>query len=206
MKTIFDPSWISSLDQSLVTFLNEFFLNWVCAKCKPRPFGNEYHSIACCISKIIFHIELVKTKKEQPKEGKCSKPELEYANDCCSLLWSHENHLGFQLELCVWFWIDYTVTLPELEKRKFLAPLISRRQVLVGQQVQMLGLSLPTCTEKCGVSKSVEGFKQEVPSDKSLACCSGRQQAYLNHGKHMVDNPSKGKEEVPCRVRVDGGQ
>jgi hypothetical protein len=35
---------------------------------KPWPFGNEYHTIACGVSKILYNLELVEGKDE-PKEG-----------------------------------------------------------------------------------------------------------------------------------------
>ena len=43
---------------------------------KPHPMGNEYHTTACCDTKIIFWIELVQGK-EFPKEGKHAEVEFE---------------------------------------------------------------------------------------------------------------------------------
>ena len=40
---------------------------------KPHPMGNEYHSICCGLSGIMFAIELVEGK-DSPKELKNSKP------------------------------------------------------------------------------------------------------------------------------------
>ncbi len=48
----FDPSWHSCLDESAVAFLNEHCPTWVSVRRKPHPFRNEYHTIACCLSKI----------------------------------------------------------------------------------------------------------------------------------------------------------
>ncbi len=77
MEAVFDPSWITCLDESMVSFMNKFCPNWVCVKRKPQPFGNEYHTIACCLSKIIFRIEMVETEKDRPSEGELAHPEFE---------------------------------------------------------------------------------------------------------------------------------
>ena len=37
-------------------------------KRKPHPFGNEYHTIACCDTHIIFFVELVEGK-DRPTVG-----------------------------------------------------------------------------------------------------------------------------------------
>ena len=77
MERIFGPSWITCLDESMVPFTNEYCPSWVNIKRKPHPYGNEYHSIACAITHIIFAIELVETKKDRPIEGPHKEPEYE---------------------------------------------------------------------------------------------------------------------------------
>ncbi len=67
MMEHFNLSWLSCLDELMVAFLNEHCLNWVCMKRKPHPFCNEYHTIACCLSKIIYPMELIETDKDRPK-------------------------------------------------------------------------------------------------------------------------------------------
>ncbi len=76
MESCFELSWLNCLDESMVSFLNKHCPNWVCVKHKPYPFGNEYHTIACCLSKIIFRMELVETEKDCPKEGPHSTPQF----------------------------------------------------------------------------------------------------------------------------------
>ncbi len=119
MEAVFDPSWLSCLDESMVAYMNEFAPNWVCVKRKPHPFGNEYHSIACCISKILYRIELVETQKDRPKEGPHSTPEFEdsmpkTAALCCRLtkpIW------GTNRVCLLDSGFGYMATLPELEKK-----------------------------------------------------------------------------------------
>ncbi len=77
MESCFEPSWLTCLDKIMVTFTDEYAPNWVVVKCKPHPFGNEYHAIACCKSKIIFKMEVVETEKNGLKEGPYSKPLFE---------------------------------------------------------------------------------------------------------------------------------
>ena len=79
MQSVFCPSWITCLDESMVVFTNEHCPSWVNVKRKPHPFGNEYHTIACAVSHILFRVELVETKKDRPKEGPYS--EAEFAKD-----------------------------------------------------------------------------------------------------------------------------
>ena len=68
MTEVFSSSWITCLDESMVVFFNAFCPGWMNVKRKPHPFGNEYHTIACCISHIIFYIEIVEGK-DKPSEG-----------------------------------------------------------------------------------------------------------------------------------------
>ncbi len=77
MTENFNPLWLSCLDESMVAFLNKHCPNWVCMKRKLHPFGNEYHTNACCLSKIIYQMELVETGKDCPKEGDYSHPKFE---------------------------------------------------------------------------------------------------------------------------------
>ena len=64
----FIAGWLIVLDKSMVVFLNKYAPGWTVVKRKPHPMGNEYHTTACCNTKIIFHIEIVEGK-DQPKEG-----------------------------------------------------------------------------------------------------------------------------------------
>ena len=36
---------------------------------KPHPFGNEYHTIGCCISGVLYRVELVEGKDRPPECG-----------------------------------------------------------------------------------------------------------------------------------------
>lgn len=68
MATIFIASWVVCLDESMSPWLNRWTCpGWIWCPRKPWPFGNEWHSICCAISGIMFAIEILEGKDE-PKE------------------------------------------------------------------------------------------------------------------------------------------
>ena len=76
MTEVFIASWLACIDESMVVFYNKYAPGWIAVKKKPHPLGNEYHTTACCLTKIIFWIELVEGK-DTPKEGENTKAEFE---------------------------------------------------------------------------------------------------------------------------------
>jgi hypothetical protein len=68
MNDKFLPSWISCLDESMSAWLNRWTCpGWVFCPRKPHPFGNEYHSMCCGESGIMYRIEMVEGK-DRPTE------------------------------------------------------------------------------------------------------------------------------------------
>lgn len=68
MALFFLPSWITCLDESMSIWLSRWTCpGWVFCPRKPHPFGNEYHTICCGLSGILFDLELVEGK-DRPKE------------------------------------------------------------------------------------------------------------------------------------------
>jgi hypothetical protein len=71
----FIPSWISCLDESMSVWLNKWTCpGWRFVGRKPKPFGNEYHTIADGLCSIVYGLELCEGKKDRPKER--PKPEF----------------------------------------------------------------------------------------------------------------------------------
>jgi Transposase IS4 len=71
MSKVFVPSWISCLDESMSPWTNQ----WSCpgfmyVPRKPHPFGNEYHSICCGLSGLMYRIDLVEGKDNPPQVPK----------------------------------------------------------------------------------------------------------------------------------------
>jgi hypothetical protein len=63
MKACFSPSWVSCLDKSMTVWMNMWTCpGWMFVPQKPHPMGNEYHSICCGLSGIMFAIKLVQGK------------------------------------------------------------------------------------------------------------------------------------------------
>jgi hypothetical protein len=68
MSAQFVPSWISCLDESMCAWTSKYTCpGWMVVPRKPHPYGNEYHTICCGISGIMYYIELVEGK-DRPRE------------------------------------------------------------------------------------------------------------------------------------------
>lgn len=73
MKMKFFPSWISCLDESMSKWVGKYSCpGFMCVPRKPWPLGNEYHTIACGTSGVLYQMELVEgrdtPKRAPPKE------------------------------------------------------------------------------------------------------------------------------------------
>ena len=63
MDEHFASSWISVLDESMSKWLNEYTCpGFMCVPRKPWPLGNEWHSICCAKSGVMYRVELVEGK------------------------------------------------------------------------------------------------------------------------------------------------
>ena len=69
MKYKFSPSWVSCLDESMSKWVGKFTCpSFMCVPWKPWPLGNEYHTISCGRSGILYSLEIVEGKDE-PKQA-----------------------------------------------------------------------------------------------------------------------------------------
>ena len=60
MAAIFTPSWVSCLGESMSPWSTRWTCpGWMFVPRKPHPFGNEYHSICCAMTMIMYAIEIV---------------------------------------------------------------------------------------------------------------------------------------------------
>jgi Transposase IS4 len=65
----FSPGWISCLDESMMTWTNKYSCpGFMFVPRKPHPFGNEWHTICCGLSTIMFAVELVEGKDRPPQK------------------------------------------------------------------------------------------------------------------------------------------
>ena len=63
MTEQFTPSWVSCLDESMSTWTNKYSCpGWMFVPRKPWLFGNEYHTVCCSLSGILWQMELVEGK------------------------------------------------------------------------------------------------------------------------------------------------
>ena len=68
MEMFFSLSWINCLDESMSKWLSEFTCpGFMCVFRKPWPFGNQYHTICCCKTGILWRAEIVKGKDTPPE-------------------------------------------------------------------------------------------------------------------------------------------
>ena len=63
MEQQFTPSWVNCLDESMSVWTNKYTCpGWMFVPRKPHPFGNEYHTVCCSLSGILWGLELVEGK------------------------------------------------------------------------------------------------------------------------------------------------
>ena len=70
MKDNFLPGYMNCLDESMSMWTNKFTCpGFMFIPHKPWPFGNEYHTVCCCSSGIMWGIDLVKGKDRPQQLG-----------------------------------------------------------------------------------------------------------------------------------------
>jgi Transposase IS4 len=77
------PSWIACLDESMSVWTSQQTCpGWMYVPCKPCPLGNEYHSMCCGLSGIMYSFELVEGKDQlhqsPPKNLKKRRGQSDY--------------------------------------------------------------------------------------------------------------------------------
>ena len=71
MNQQFSPGYANCLDESMSVWTNQFTCpGFMFVPRKPWPFGNEYHSVCCCLSGIMWGIDLVEGKDRPNELGK----------------------------------------------------------------------------------------------------------------------------------------
>ena len=66
----FVPSWINCLDESICVWTSKYTCpGWMVVPRKPHPFGNEYHTLCCGKTGIMYHVEIVEGKDRPPEKG-----------------------------------------------------------------------------------------------------------------------------------------
>lgn len=72
MASFFSPSWVRScLDESMSPWTSRWTCpGWMFVPRKPHPTGNEYHTIACGLSGVLWHMEVVEGKDQPPEMRK----------------------------------------------------------------------------------------------------------------------------------------
>lgn len=72
MRKNFVSRWINCLDESMMIWFNKWTCpGWIFCPRKPHPYGNEWHSMCCGLSSILFVVLLVEGKDrsaERPRD------------------------------------------------------------------------------------------------------------------------------------------
>lgn len=85
MTECFLPSWVSCLDESMSPWTTRWTCpGWMFVPRKPHPIGNEYHSVCCGETGIMWGIELVEGKDAPPERPR--DPTNEHGKTCGLLL------------------------------------------------------------------------------------------------------------------------
>jgi hypothetical protein len=67
-QSCFSPGWVNCLDESMSVWTNQWTCpGWMFVPRKPHPMGNEYHSLCCGLSGIMYAIKLVEDK-DRPRQ------------------------------------------------------------------------------------------------------------------------------------------
>ena len=86
MAQQFTPSWVSCLDESMSPWTNKYTCpGWMFVPRKPHPSGNEYHSVCCFMSGIMWGMELVEGK-DAPHAAEHPKPKHNNLGNTVGLL------------------------------------------------------------------------------------------------------------------------
>ncbi len=159
----------------MVSFQNEFCPNWVYIKCKPCPFGNKYHTITCCLSKIIFIIELAEMEKDCPKEGDYSSQTLK--TRCHRLL--HfvviSQRQFWVLCLFVGFWVWIYVNTPRTwEVMCFWNSSVQEERCWMACRFWYKECSCSHAGQKCWLSGSLQRIKVQISQHQFVDYCHGQ--------------------------------
>ena len=128
MDNQFVPSWISCLDESMSKWLNKYTCpGYMMVPRKPWPFGNEYHSICCSTSGVMYRLELVEGKDQPPRLPAKQYSDLGKTVGLCLRLTSSIHGTGNVVVMDSGFCVLKAIT--ELKKKGvFSSALIKKRQ------------------------------------------------------------------------------
>jgi len=86
MDKNFTCLWVACIDESMWTWLSQYTCpGFMVVPCKPLPYGNEYHMIACGELEVLFWVGLVEGKDQPPKKPK--EYSMEHTKTVATVLW-----------------------------------------------------------------------------------------------------------------------
>ena len=96
MRNKFSPSWISCLDESMGKWISKFsYPGFCCVLHQLWPLGNEYHTIACDMSGILYYVDLT--------EGRNGLPQGSWlCNDIDVIIWDIRKSWWWKKSISEW--------------------------------------------------------------------------------------------------------
>ena len=128
MNNAFAPGYMNCLDESMSMWTNKFSCpGFMFGPRKPWPFGNEYRTVCCCLSGIMWGIDLVEGKDHPPQLGQLEYEELGSTVGLLLRMLFPIFHLGFVVILDSGFCVLKGIV--ELRKKGvFASALIKKRR------------------------------------------------------------------------------
>ena len=146
MNNAFAPGYMNCLDESMSMWTNKFTCpGFMFVPCKPWPFGNEYHMVCCCLSGIMWGIDLVEGKDHPRQLGQHEYGELGSTVGLLVRMLFPIFHLGFVVILDSGFCVLKEIV--ELHK-KGVSPVPSSRRGGTGRSTFMVMRSRNTSITK----------------------------------------------------------
>ena len=127
MKDNFMLGYMNCLDESMRMWTNKFTCPWfMFIPHKPWPFGNEYHTVCCCSSGIMWGIDLVEGKDHPQQLGMQQYDNLGSSVGLLLCMLSRIYHKGFIVILDSEFCVLKGII--ELRKKEVFASALVKKQ------------------------------------------------------------------------------
>ena len=164
MSAVFSPGWVSCLDESMSPWTNKYTCpGHMCVPRKPWPLGNEYHTICCCISGLMYAVEIVEGK-DHPKEVSpefTDDPRFGATTSLLLRLCKSIFHIGMIVILDSGFCVLRAII--ELKKRGVFASALIKKRRYWPKHVDGDAINMHFEDKAVGAADSLPGKMDDIP-------------------------------------------
>ena len=164
MSAVFSPGWVSCLDESMSPWTNKYTCpGHMCVPRKPWPLGNEYHTICCCISGLMYAAEIVEGK-DHPKEVTkdfTDDPRFGATTSLLLRLCKSIFHIGMVVILDSGFCVLRAII--ELKKRGVFASALIKKRRYWPKHVDGDAINMHFENKEIGAADSLSGKMDDIP-------------------------------------------